>query len=550
MDPEQQLAFLLHASPPSAWHTPEAKRLLAPRWADTEERERIKALYAECFGSPKGLDAAMQAYGARTRTGTGTPTRQKAVRITARAILAQAPAPLTYVVDDILPAGCTIFTGKSKDGKSLAAYDLAVAVASGGTAFGRYTVTPGSVWYLALEDGHRRAYDRLTLMQERAETSLSEAAQDKLAFSLWKAPRLGEGLEEDILEWIDTTPDARLLIIDILEKVRQPRKLHGNGYAQDYEPTSTLAELAQERNIAILVIHHANKLNPEDFRDSMSGCTSLLGGADTGWSLRRLPMSEEATLSITGRDVKEQTLAMQFKDGYWTALGESRFVALSQEREAITSLLKTSPHALSPTAIAQALKQPCGNIKVLLRKMLDAKILYQPIPGRYALTTAYLSSTDYPGYPDYRGYPDYPGYPSAQVLEKEGGSDNDGGEAAVAAPDTVIDGNRRVTAAENSTSPCDTETSGKTVTGLPGLPGLSPSAPDGAGDAGDAGDGRDAQPCSHAQVSLAGRCQACGALVPLAGAPVPCRHVWEVQGRLSSCPQCGAQHPIVTKGRM
>src|SRR5262245_42957499 len=115
---------------------------------------------------------------------TPPPPRQKAVRLTAREILATQPAPLTYVVEDILPAGCTLFTGKSKDGKSLAAYDLAVAVASGGKAFGRYDVTQGSVWYLALEDGHRRAYDRLTLMQQRAETSLPDAALDKLAFTL------------------------------------------------------------------------------------------------------------------------------------------------------------------------------------------------------------------------------------------------------------------------------------------------------------------------------------------------------------------------------
>ena len=64
--------------------------------------------------------------------------------------------------------------------------------------------------------------------------------KDRLAFTLWKAPRLGEGLKEEIVDWITTTPDARLLIIDILEKIRPPRKPHGNNYAQDYEPTATL----------------------------------------------------------------------------------------------------------------------------------------------------------------------------------------------------------------------------------------------------------------------------------------------------------------------
>src|SRR5207245_3824887 len=128
--------------------------------------------------------------------------------------------------------------------------------------------------------GDRRAQPRLQLMQDRLGMHLSEDAQDKIAFTLWKAPRLGEGLEEDIIEWIETTPNARLLIIDILEKIRPPRKHNGNGYAEDYAPSATLTELAQERNVASLVIHHVNNLNPDHFRDSASVCMSLIGRAD------------------------------------------------------------------------------------------------------------------------------------------------------------------------------------------------------------------------------------------------------------------------------
>ena len=47
--------------------------------------------------------------------------------------------------------------------------------------------------------------------------ALPEAALDRLEFTLWEAPRLGAGLEEDIRDWITSTPDARLIIIDILE---------------------------------------------------------------------------------------------------------------------------------------------------------------------------------------------------------------------------------------------------------------------------------------------------------------------------------------------
>ena len=71
------------------------------------------------------------------------------------------------------------------------------------------------------------------------------------------------------------------------------RKVNGNTYAEDYAATSSLTRLAEEHNVAILILHHSNKSNPADFRDSASGAMSLIGGADNFWSLSRQPMSED-----------------------------------------------------------------------------------------------------------------------------------------------------------------------------------------------------------------------------------------------------------------
>jgi hypothetical protein len=321
--------------------------------------------------------------------------RQRAIRISARTLLSTTYDPLTFVVEDILPAGCTLLTGKSKDGKSFMGYDIAVAVASDGKALGKYAVTPGAVWYMALEDGERRAQARLKRMQERTETELSEKAQERLEFTLWKAPRLGEGLEQDITDWITSTSDARLIVIDILEKVRPLRKVNGNSYADDYGPTSTLAQLAQEHNVAILIVHHSNKRDDvDDFRDTASGCMSLIGGADNYWSLSRLPMSEDASLKITGRDIEQECdLAMQFKDGYWTALGDARLVVMSGERKALVEVLRQSPRSLTPKQIAGELDKNYNTTKILLRKLLDTGVVIQPTDGHYTLSPSYIEET-------------------------------------------------------------------------------------------------------------------------------------------------------------
>ena len=68
--------------------------------------------------------------------------------------------PLRMIVPDLLPEGTTVLAAPPKVGKSCLVYQLAVEVAIGGDLFGR-RCAPGSVLYLALEDGKRRGQDRL-----------------------------------------------------------------------------------------------------------------------------------------------------------------------------------------------------------------------------------------------------------------------------------------------------------------------------------------------------------------------------------------------------
>ncbi len=128
--------------------------------------------------------------------------------------------PEQWIIDEKLPAGCTVLAGRSKDGKSMMAYGLVVAVATGGAAFGTEPVTQGDVLYLALEDGERRAQKRL---QAQCEQISDEVDLSRLELVLWKSSALGAGLEEDLNTWIASKPAPRLIIIDILEKVR-PRR--------------------------------------------------------------------------------------------------------------------------------------------------------------------------------------------------------------------------------------------------------------------------------------------------------------------------------------
>jgi hypothetical protein len=287
--------------------------------------------------------------------------------ITAAELLAMEFPPLRWVVDELLPAGLTLFTGRGKDGKSLLVWNLCLAVATGGLALGHYNVLQGDVLYLDLEDGGRRAQKRLREAMDVLPDQ--RAVPDTFQLITWEAPRVGEGLEERLTVWLDTHPNARLIAIDILEKIRPRRRAGGSVYEDDYTALASLQRLAQERNVAILVVHHSNKAKPEDFRDTASGSMGLIGACDTFWGLARVAGQADATLRITGREVAEQELAMQFDDGFWTVLGEKSEVQRSQAVLEILEAFRQTQGPLSVKELATRLNVPENTMRVRLCRM-------------------------------------------------------------------------------------------------------------------------------------------------------------------------------------
>jgi hypothetical protein len=316
----------------------------------------------------------------------GEPKAHKRLKIiNAEDLRRMVIPPLRWIINGLLPAGCTIVAGPPKDGKSLLAWNLSVAAATGGIALGRERVQQGSVLYLALEEGERRAQERLNMQMEQFQ---SQADLSLLDIVLWEAPRIGDGLEEELTSWIDRHQDARLIIIDILEKVRPQPSRNGNIYSDGYGATAPLTRIAQERNIALMVVHHSNKTRPEDIRDSVSGPASLLGGADTFWGLRRGVGTIDATLSITGRDVPEQELALQFQAGFWTVLGGAEEYRLSQGRKEVLEYLTHVEEPQTPKQIALALAKPEPSMRVRLQRMADQKQVLN-YGGRYVIHPSY-----------------------------------------------------------------------------------------------------------------------------------------------------------------
>ncbi len=296
-------------------------------------------------------------------------------------LLVASMPELKWAVPGILPAGLTLLAGKPKMGKSWLALGLALAIASGGVALGRLPVVRGSVLYLSLEDSPRR-------MKERTQKVLAAMQLANPLTSLWAPqwPVLGSGGLFCLEQWLKEQPEARLIVIDTLVKVRPPSTANGNSYAEDYAIMAPLKQLAEQYGVAILLVHHLRKTSASDPMDEISGSTGLTGATDCNMVLKRERGQMDAVLHITGRDVEEQELALAFshENALWSLLGPAAEHRLSKERREIQDLLREQQQSLTPAEIAQLLEKPKTNIKFLLSQMFNAGEVMQTEHGHYS----------------------------------------------------------------------------------------------------------------------------------------------------------------------
>ncbi len=277
-----------------------------------------------------------------------------------------------YAVEGLLSEGVTIFAGKPKLGKSWCGLGIALAVASGGKALGSIPVEQGNVLYLALEDGERRLQKRLELITGNA----GEIPKDLHFATTWES--LDNGGLEALESWLIEHPNARIIFIDTLKRVRPKDSGNRQLYDSDYDAIAPLGELAREYGVSIVLIHHTRKMDSEDPMDLISGSTGLTGSADGVLVLTRARMSVQCKLHVMGRDNEEKELTLDWDKGTfgWTLAGDAEQFDLSPERKAIINLLiLDSPVRLSPKEVAKTLnKNEVATRKTMNRMQKDGQI--------------------------------------------------------------------------------------------------------------------------------------------------------------------------------
>lgn len=287
--------------------------------------------------------------------------------------------PISWVVPDYLPEGLSILAGRQKLGKTWLALDWAIAVSTAGAAMGSVFCEAGDVLYIDLENGHRRIQNRINMLfpGERNRPDLSRLgwAND--------APDLNKGFLPALDNWRSSVNKPRLVVIDVLQRIKPAGKTGQTSYESDYDAMSALQRWATEHRIGVLCLHHTRKGGADDPLEALSGSNGLSACADTTLLLDR--DGSGITLYVRGRDVEEKETAMNFTAGQWSVVGDAHEVRRSDERSVILDFLSDNPEPISPSDLAAALGWKVNNTKQLLFKMVRTGEVFRS-NSRYCTT--------------------------------------------------------------------------------------------------------------------------------------------------------------------
>jgi len=324
--------------------------------------------------------------------------RQHGAFFTAASLMeTEFPAP-KWAVHGLIPEGLTLLAGAPKLGKSWLALGLGITIARGAEALDAIPTTQGDVLYAALEDTPRRLQSRIAKM-------VDGAAPGRLTITT-ALPEMPYAVDL-IAGWLDDHPGARLVVIDVLGKIRPASGTNTDRYENDYRVIGALKRLADKYSVAVVVVTHVRKMADGDVFNTVSGSTGLTGAADTTVVLQRSRNESGGLLHITGRDVEESEYAVSFntETGAWTLDGDALITAAKKAAEirsvvglganasAVVQYVTDQPDGARAGEIAAALNIADTTVRQYLKRARDDGRLEQPERGLYRAVTSVTSVT-------------------------------------------------------------------------------------------------------------------------------------------------------------
>lgn len=225
------------------------------------------------------------------------------------------------IVEGLIDYGTIILGGASKVGKSFLSLQLAYCVSQGLPFLGFKTNQTGVI-YFALEDVERR-------IQQRMQKMFGLEPASNLYFATEAGYVGGGGFEEQLNTVLHEHPDVGLVIVDVMQKIRNP--LEQSNYGTDYLFITAVKELADKYGICLILVHHTRKTTDSDIFKMLSGSMGITAAVDGSMVLyKKERKSGEATLAVVGRDIRDRELNLvrDWESPKWELVSEENIIDL------------------------------------------------------------------------------------------------------------------------------------------------------------------------------------------------------------------------------
>ncbi len=241
------------------------------------------------------------------------------------------PQP-AWIVPELLPVGVTVLAGLPGAGKSMLALGLALAVAEDALFLNKFSVKPGEVLYLGLEDSQKTFQHRVQQFVQGGTPHVDmQTAKpcDEVVATIAASPAQAGSRDletacewagrwhalhtcglADLEDWLELHPQARLIVIDSLLAVRpmlEKRRL----LLRNDPILFPLRTMAQAHQMAFVLIYHLHTYDMQHVSELMNNASQTM--IDSVLLLRREASPAVARLTMNGKDICEQELMLSFE---------------------------------------------------------------------------------------------------------------------------------------------------------------------------------------------------------------------------------------------
>ena len=335
----------------------------------------ICALASKAVSQAKDVASDPEQVAAQLENDLGTLQfeQQKLESYTALELSKMEIEPVKWFIPGFLPSGLTILAGPPKIGKSFFCWNMALAVAYGGTAFSSVIIPEKyNVSYLSLEDPPALLKDRLSMISDGDDLPANLHIINDMQGKKLDAVGLkiaGQHLDET---------NSELLIVDTWMHVSPDMNVKGTAYDIDYNALIPIQQFAHRRNMAVLLVTHTRKAaDIDNVFNQIQGSVGMQAACDTLMMLSH--DSGSKTLHLSGRRIENNQFAFTIENGIWKLEGDAEEYHGSELRREIISLLKeVGDTGLSIDDIEDLTKKNRNSVKSALRRMVKTGEITQP----------------------------------------------------------------------------------------------------------------------------------------------------------------------------